>query len=177
MSEWIAYETTAEDVADIAASFSRPAFGSKNWGRHERWRRVLAGMSLCGLVFCLIKLYVHRVTDLDLPPWEDGLAFLAAGGFVGWRLRPKPFTVAENDPRLGRRDFYWWDGGFEITGDDFRVGWHWPAVTDIRDVAGHLVFTVRTGDLYAVPLRALDPPDEEARSPKIRAAWEAGRGM
>ncbi len=176
MTDEVHYDLTPEDAAALAAAFARPAFGSKDWGRHERWRRLFAGMALGGLVFCLIKLYVHRASGLDLPPWEDGLAFLAGCGFVGWSLRPRRAVLSADDPRLGARSFVWWADGYMISGPGFQNRIDWSAVTDVREAEGFLILITRWGDFHGVPLRALDAAGFPNRAADVRDGWRRARG-
>lgn len=176
MTDEVHYDLTPADAAAMTAAFARPAFGAKHWGRHERLRRLLAGMAIGGLVFCLVKLYVLRATSLDLPPWEDGLAFVGALGFVGWKLTPKPLEMAPDDPRLGHRSFTWWAEAFQIAGPGFQSRIDWAAVTELREAEGFLFMVTRWHDIHAVPLRAFEAagfPDDVAT---IRDAWQRARG-
>lgn len=176
MTDEVHYDLTPADAAAMTAAFARPAFGARHWGRHERLRRLLAGMAIGGLVFCLVKLYVHRATGLDLPPWEEGLAFVGGIGFVGWKLAPKPVAMAPDDPRLGRRTFAWGSEAFQIAGPGFRSRIDWAAVTELREAEGFLFVVTRWHDVHAVPLRALGSAGSQNDVATIRDAWRRARG-
>lgn len=176
MGEEIDTVLTPEDAAAMPLAYGRPAFGSKNWGRHERWRRVLAGVALGGLFFALVKAYVHRESGLDLPPWIDGLAPVGAGALIGWMLRPRvPPAVEPGDPRIGRRWLAAGPDGFRIRAPDFTVEIAWRAVADFRAQNGWLFLTTTWGEIYSLPLRMFDGAGEPLRLADLEAAWRAAR--
>jgi hypothetical protein len=178
MEDEVHFTLTPADAAAIAVALAPgPAWGSRNWGRHERWRRVLAGMALAGLAFVVVKQYVWREAGLDLPPWEHGLPVLLAGGWVGWMLRPRPAAIPADDPRLGRRIFRWHSDGFEVDGDGFRNVVWWRAVTDIREKDGWLFVHTVWGDIHPVPVAALETPDRPDGVNRVHRCWSEGRHL
>jgi hypothetical protein len=176
MGDEVHYELRPEDATAMAAALGRPAWGARNWGRHERLRRVLAGMALGGLAFTLVKLYVRRETGLDLPPWENGLAAVGGFGFVGWMLGRRPAPLPADHPSLGGRSFAWWENGFRVSADHFRTEIEWVVVSEIREAGGYLLLITTWGEVHAVPMRALEAAGAANRVADIRASWERGRG-
>ena len=132
-------------------------------------------MTVGGLLFALVKLYIRRETGLDLPPWEHGLGAAGGLGVLGWMIGRAPPPLPVDHPSLGNRTFYWGEDGFRISADRFRTEIEWEAVSEIREAGGYLLLVTTWGEVHAVPLRALQVSNVSDRVADVRAHWQRSR--
>jgi hypothetical protein len=166
MTDRIEFTPTAADLA-AAARDARP----RNWGRRDRLRFVLAGISIALLLFFLFASYVWRWWDLFILRWEDIAAFAFAGGVMGWIYSRAP-TLQANDPRLAPRRLVLGTEGFATSGDGYDTKIDWRAISGIADRADTIFFTTRWNETFFVPKSAFaDRAAAEAFRRRAEELW------
>ena len=160
-SAWsVACQLTPADIHAVQAALFRPAWGARHWGRHERWRRVLAGMALAGFVVLLLKQFSRSRLGADVVGWDAVMAAGVAGAFMGWLWSRHAHTVPPADSPLYLPFTLAIDaGGVHIAGQGFGQQVSWLQVTALRQAGGCLLIHTRLGETRFVPLRAFGRAD------------------
>ncbi len=168
----VACQLTPADIQSVRMALYRPAWGARHWGRHERWRRVLAGMAITTFVVLLLKLFSRTRLGADVVGWDMVAAALGAGAFIGWLWSRHAHAVPPADSPLYLPFTLTLDaGGMHVKGDGFEQQVDWPQVTALRQAGGCLLLDTRLGDTRIVPLSALGGADAAQAFVARAQAW------
>ena len=167
----VTFKPSPRDAADALSTLT-----PGNWGRYERTRYVLAGISLMLLAFFLIARYDWQFWGLFILNWEHIASFAFAGAIMGWlygRVRP---GLATDDPRLAERKFTIERDGLRIEGKGYETAIDWTGVREIAERGNVLLFATEWKDVPFVLARAFPTPAAaRAFAQAARYAWSARR--
>ncbi|NVO06623.1 MAG: YcxB family protein [Rhodoferax sp.] len=148
----VTYQLNLKDIEAVQGALFRPAWGARNWGRHEILRRVLAGMSI-SVMFVLL---VQTIFLARLQP-EYVLASALLGGGLVWlwgrkiKVPPDPDNLLSKTLTLSLEH-----KGVRIDGDGFENFIDWKQIIQLRRAGGCLLFATRVTENIIVPLRAFE---------------------
>lgn len=170
MTESITFKPSPADAAAAALALT-----PRKWGRYERLRLVLGGISLMLLVFFLIASYNWKTWGLFILRWDEVLAFSFAGAIMGWLYgRRRPVLMADNDPRLEQRTMTLTADGYEVEGPGFRNRVDWTAVEQIATRDDIILFMTQWKDVQFVPKRVFASVGQANNFERAaRDAWSA----
>ncbi|CAN5368965.1 hypothetical protein BH10PSE9_BH10PSE9_18480 [soil metagenome] len=169
MAQSVTFTPSPQD-AFAASAAATPG----KWGRFERLRHVLAGISLALLAFFVIARYDWQFWGLFILSWEHIASFAFAGAAMGWTYRRVRPAMRADDPRLGERTVSVGDAGLAVAGHGFRTEIDWDAVQGIAERPDMVLFTTAWKDIHFVPRSAFtSTAAADMFTREARNAWSA----
>jgi hypothetical protein len=157
----VACQLTPADIQAVHEALYRPAWGASHWGRHERWRRVLAAMVLLTFVMLLVKLFARNKLGADIVGWDTVAGAMLGGAALGaWWARQNT-TVPPADSPVYRPFTLSIDAsGFGLRREGFDSHTAWDQVTTLREAGGCLLLATRQDGTHFLPRSAFARSDE-----------------
>lgn len=151
----VACQLTPADIQAVHEALYRPASGARHWGRHERWRRVLAAMALTTFVVLLIKLFARNKLGADIVGWELVAGAMLGGASIGvWWARQNTTVPAADSPVYRPYTLSLDTSGFRVRREGFDNHTDWNQVTSLREAGGCLLIDTRFDGSHFVPRSA-----------------------
>lgn len=148
-------QLTPADIQSVHEALFRPAWGARHWGRHERWRRVLAGMALTTFVVLLIKLFARNKLGADIVGWDMVAAAMLGGAALGaWWGRQNTTVPAADSPVYRPYTLSLDTTGFRVRGEGFDNHTDWNQITALREADGCLLIDTRLDGSRILPRSA-----------------------
>jgi hypothetical protein len=155
----VACKLTQADIQAVREALYRPAWGARHWGRHERWRRVLASMALTTFVVLLIKLFARNKLGADIVGWDMVAGAMLGGALIGtWWARQNTSVPPADSPVYRPYTLSLDPTGFRVKGEGFDNHTGWNQVSALREAGGCLLIETRLGGSHIVPRSAFASP-------------------
>jgi hypothetical protein len=143
------------DIQSVHEALFRPVWGARHWGRHECWRRVLAGMALVTLVVLLLKLFARNKLGADIVGWDMVAGAMLGGAALGaWWARRNTTVPAADSPVYRPFTLSLDTTGFRVRGEGFDNHTDWNQVTSLREAGGCLLIDTRLDGSRILPRSA-----------------------
>jgi hypothetical protein len=171
----IACQLTPADIQAVHAALYRPAWGARHWGRHERWRRVLAAMVLLTFVVLLVKLFARIKLGADIVGWDVVAGAMLGGAALGaWWARQNTDVPAADSPVYRPFTLSIDASGFGLRREGFDSHTAWDQITTLREAGGCLLLATRQDGTHLLPRSAFARPDAaDAFFARVTALREA----
>ncbi len=168
-------QLTPADIQAVHEALYRPAWGARHWGRHERWRRVLAAMALTTFAVLLLKLFARSKLGADIIGWDAVAGAMLGGAFIGlWWARQNTTVPPADSPVYRPITLSLKAAGFRVRGEGFDNRTDWNQVATLREAGGCLLIETCLGASHIVPRAAFPSPEAADAFVAKAAALYAG---
>ncbi len=153
-------QLTPADIQAVHEALYRPAWGARHWGRYEAWRRVLASITLTGLVMMLLKLFATNKLGADIVGWDVVLGAMLGGAGIGfWWARQNTTVPPADSPIYCPFTLSLDAAGFRLRGEGFDNRTDWSQVVSLRQAGAYLLIDTHLGGTHIVPRAAFASPE------------------